>query len=139
MTFIDDHSRFTWVYFLRSKFEVFHTFTGGEYLSIEFQAFLASKGIIHQRSCHATPQQNGVVKCKNHHLLDVVRTLLLESSIPFMFWVEALKTTTHLINRLPSQVLHIESPYFLLFAKQSSYANLRFFGCVCLVHLPPHE
>ncbi|RVW35199.1 Retrovirus-related Pol polyprotein from transposon RE2 [Vitis vinifera] len=67
VTFIDDHSRFTWVYFLRSKSEVFRTFTeflayvdnqfstsiktlctdsGGEYLSTEFQAFLASKGII---------------------------------------------------------------------------------------------
>ncbi|RVW79104.1 Retrovirus-related Pol polyprotein from transposon RE1 [Vitis vinifera] len=64
VTFIDDHSRFTWVYFLRSKSEVFRTFTeflayvdnqfstsiktlrtdsGGEYLSTEFQAFLASK------------------------------------------------------------------------------------------------
>ena len=27
VTFSDDHSRFTWVYFLRSKYEVFHTFT----------------------------------------------------------------------------------------------------------------
>ncbi|RVX11444.1 Retrovirus-related Pol polyprotein from transposon RE1 [Vitis vinifera] len=92
VTFIDDHSRFTWVYFLRSKSEVFHTFTkflayvdnqfstsiktlrinfGGEYLSTEFQVFLASKGIIHQRSCSSTPQQNGVAERKNRHLLDV--------------------------------------------------------------------
>ncbi|RVX06418.1 Retrovirus-related Pol polyprotein from transposon RE1 [Vitis vinifera] len=92
VTFIDDHSRFTWVYFLRSKSEVFRTFTeflayvdnqfstsiktlrtdsGCEYLSTEFQAFLASKGIIHQRSCPSTPQQNGVAERKNRHLLDV--------------------------------------------------------------------
>ena len=158
MTFIDDHSRFTWVYFLRSKSEVFCTFTeflvyvdnqfsiktlctdfDGEYLSTELQAFLVSKGIIHQRSCPSTPQQNGVAERKNRHLLDVVRTLLLESSVPSMFWVEALKTATHLINRLPSQVLHMESPYFRLFAKQPSYDHLRIFGCVCFVHLPPHE
>ena len=160
VTFIDDHSRFTWVYFLRSKSEVFRTFTeflayvdnqfstsiktlrtdsGGEYLSTEFQAFLASKGIIHQRSCPSTPQQNGVAERKNRHLLDVVRTLLLESSAPSMFWVEALKTATHLINCLPSQVLHMESPYFCLFAKQPSYDHLRIFGCVCFVHLLPHE
>jgi transposase InsO family protein len=160
VTFIDDHSRFTWVYFLRSKSEVFHTFTeffayvanqfsayiktlrtdsGGEYLSTEFQAFLTSKGILHQRSCPSTPQQNGVAVRKNRHLLDVVRTLLLESSVPSMFWVEAMKTATHLINRLPSQVLHMESPYFCLFAKQPSYDNLLTFGCVCFVHLPPHE
>nr|CAN63642.1 hypothetical protein VITISV_038695 [Vitis vinifera] len=124
VTFIDDHSRFTWVYFLRSKSEVF--------------PFLASKGIIHQRSCPST-QQNGVTECKNRHLLDVVRTLLLESSVPSMFWVKALKTATHLINRLPSQVLHMGSPYFHLFAKQPSYDHLRIFGCVCFVHLPPHE
>nr|CAN66507.1 hypothetical protein VITISV_034008 [Vitis vinifera] len=112
---------------------------GGEYLSNEFQAFLASKGIIHQWSCPSTSQQNGVAEYKNRHLLDVVRTLLLESSVPSMFWVEALKTATHLINRLPSQVLHMESPYFHLFAKQPSYDHLRIFGCVCFVHLPPHE
>ncbi|RVW62046.1 hypothetical protein CK203_064923 [Vitis vinifera] len=44
---------------------------GGEYLSNEFQAFLASKGIIHQCSCPSTSQQNGVAEYKNHHLLDV--------------------------------------------------------------------
>ena len=112
---------------------------GREYLSTEFQAFLASKDIIHQRSCPSIPQQNGVAECKNCHLLDVVRTLLLEFSVPSMFWVEALKTATHLINCLPSQVLHMESPYFSLFAKQPSYDHLRIFGCVCFVHLPPHE
>ena len=69
----------------------------------------------------------------------MIRTLLLESSVPSLFWVEALKIATHLINRLPSQVLHIESPYFRLFAKQPSYDYLCIFGCVCFVHLPPHE
>ena len=113
--------------------------SGGEYLSTEFQAFLSSKGIIHLCSCLATPQQNGIAKSKNRHLLNVVRTLLLESSVPSMLWVEALKAATHLINRLPSQVLDMESPYFCLFSKQPSYANLRAFGCVCFVHLPPHE
>ena len=119
--------------------KILRTDSGGEYLSTEFQAFLVSKGIIHQRSCPTTPQHNGVTERKNGHLLGVVRTLLLESSVPSMFWVETLKTVTHLINRLPSQVLLMESPYFSLFAKQPSYANLRVFSCVCFVHLPPHE
>ena len=106
VTFIDGHRKFTWVYFLRSTSEVFHTFTeflayvenqfstsiktlrtdsSGEYLSTKFQAFLAFKGIIHQRSYPSTPQQNGVAERKNRHILDVVRTLLLESSVPSMF------------------------------------------------------
>ena len=53
-------------------------------------------------------QQNEVDERKNCHLLDAVRTLLLESSVPSMFWVEALRIATHLINHLPSQVLHME-------------------------------
>ena len=106
VTFIDDFSRFTWVYFLRAKGEVFSVFqlflalletqlsasikvlrsdSGGECMSNEFQVFLQRKGIISQRSCPSTPQQNGVAERKNRHLLDVVRTRLLESSVPPCF------------------------------------------------------
>ena len=67
VTFIDYYSRFTWVYFLRAKGEVFSVFQGfvalletqfsasikvlrsdssSEYMSNEFQVFLQSKGII---------------------------------------------------------------------------------------------
>ncbi|RVW87652.1 Retrovirus-related Pol polyprotein from transposon RE1 [Vitis vinifera] len=54
-----------------TSIKTLRTDSGGEYLSTEFQAFLASKGIIHQRSCPSTPQQNGVAERKNRHLLDV--------------------------------------------------------------------
>ena len=70
-------------------------------MSNEFQVFLQSKGIISQRSYPLTPQQNGVAERKNCHLLDVVRTLLLESFVPLHFLCEALSTAVHLINRLP--------------------------------------
>jgi len=160
VTFIDDFSRYTWVYFLRAKSKVLSVFqnfvvhienqfstcikmlrfdSGGEYMSHEFHDFLHQKGIVSQRSCPYTPQQNGVAERKNRHLLDVVRTLLLESFVPAKFWVEALSTAVYLINRLPSQVLNFDSPYHHLYHKHPSYLNLRTFGCVCFVHLPPHE
>jgi len=160
VTFIDDFSRYTWVYFLRAKFEVQFVFqnfvacienhfstcikmlrsdSGGEYMSHEFHDFLHYKGIVSQRSCPYTPQQNGVVERKNQHLLDVVRTLLLESSVPSKFWVEALSTAVYLINRLHSQVLNFDSPYYRLYHQHPSYLNLHTFGCVCFVHLPLHE
>jgi transposase InsO family protein len=160
VTFIDDFSRFTWVYFLRAKAEVFSVFkcflalletkfsarikvlrsdSSGEYMSNEFYAFLQSKGIISQRSSPSTPQQNGVAERKNRHLLDVVRTLLLESSVPPRFWCETLSTSVHLINRLLSPMLNHVSPFFKLFGHSSLYSDLRTFGCVCFLHLPAHE
>ena len=160
VTFIDDYNKYTLIYFLRSKSEVFSVFqkfvayvetqfssrikvlrsdSGGEYMSHEFHDFLQNKGIVSQRSCPYTPQQNGVVERKNRHLLDVVRTLLLESFVPSSFWVEALSTTVYLINRLPSRVLDFASPYYRLYHHHPNYLDMHTFGCVCFVHLPSHE
>lgn len=160
VTFIDDYSRFTWLYLLHSKDELFSVFkifhshvktqfssnikifrsdNGGEYMSHAFQEFLQTNGITSQRSCPATPQQNGVAERKNRHLLDVVRTLLLESCVPSRFWCEALSTAVHLINRLPSPSLNHVSPFTRLFGRKPKYSDLRIFGCVCYVHLPPQE
>ena len=55
--------------------------SGGEYMFGEFHAFLQQKGIVAQHSCPYTPQQHGVAERKNRHLLDVVRTLSLQSSV----------------------------------------------------------
>ena len=76
VTSIDDYSRFTWIYFLHSKDQVFSMFktflayianqfhtsikilltnSGGEYISAEFQTYLQQQGIISQRSCPYTP------------------------------------------------------------------------------------
>ncbi|RVW88110.1 Retrovirus-related Pol polyprotein from transposon RE1 [Vitis vinifera] len=54
-----------------ASIKVLRSDSGGEYMSNEFQDFLQSKGIISQRSCPSTPQQNGVAERKNCHLLDV--------------------------------------------------------------------
>ena len=113
--------------------------TLGEYMSKQFQVFLQDKGIISQRTCPYTPQQNGVAERKNRHLLDMVRCLLLVSSVPPRFWPEALTTATHIINRLPSPKLQNTSPHFRLFKTEPKYTNFHTFGCVCFVHLPTHE
>jgi hypothetical protein len=86
-----------------------------------------------------TPQQNGRAQRNNRHLLDVVRTLLLESYISSKFWVEALSTVVYLINRLPFQVLNFDSLYHRLYHPHPSYLNLHTFGFVCFIRLPPHE
>jgi glycosyltransferase involved in cell wall biosynthesis len=148
------------MYFFRSKSEVFSIFksffvyietqfsigikvlrsdSGGEYMSHEFHNFLQQKGIVSHRSCPYTPQQNGVAERTNRHLLDITRTLLLKSSLPSKFWIEALSTAIYLINRLPSQVLNFDSLCYRLHHKSPSYHDLHTFGYVCFVHLPSHK
>ena len=107
--------------------------SGGEYMSHTFQSFLQSNGIISQRSCSYTPQQNGVAERKNRHLLDMVRTLLIETFVPPKFWVEALITATYLINRLPSQVLGLESSIFSA-SSLPSYIHQSSHIWVCALH-----
>ena len=81
LTFIDDYTRKTWVYFLNQKSEVFKKFRhfkmlvekqsghyikvlrtdrGGEYISKEFLCFCKENGIQKQFTTRYTPQQNGV-------------------------------------------------------------------------------
>jgi transposase InsO family protein len=97
LTFIHDHSRKTWIYFLKAKSEVFKRFqefkvlvenqrgkgikvlrsdTGGEYASREFVDFCTCAGIIRQMSVPYNPQQNGVAERKNKEITGATRSML---------------------------------------------------------------
>ncbi|KAA0039571.1 Copia protein [Cucumis melo var. makuwa] len=82
----------------------------------------ASKRIAHQNSCAYTPQQNGVAKRKNRHLLKVTRCLMLSTSLPSYLWGNVILTAAHLINRLPSRILHLQTPLECL---KESYPSTR--------------
>ena len=71
--------------------------------------------IIHQTSCPYTPQQNGVAKRKNMHLIEIARTLLIESHVPLHFWGDAVLSTCYLINRMPSSPIKNQIPHSILF------------------------
>lgn len=98
-------------------------------MSHQFQNLLQKHGILSQRSCPYTSQQNGIAKRKNIHLLDTICSLLLESSLPSKFRQEALAAAVHLIKRLPSTRLSNQTLYFLLFHIHPTYTHLRIFGC----------
>ncbi|KAI3412713.1 uncharacterized protein J3R85_017059 [Psidium guajava] len=160
VSFIDDYSRYTWVYLMRQRsdfFSIYQSFTtmvstqfnrkikvfrsdsGGEYLSGVFRSLLASDGTLPQLSCSGVPAQNGVAERKHRHILDTTRALLLATSVPTEFWAEALLTAVHLINRLPSFVLNQDTPFYRLHSRSPTYTHVRVFGCTCFVILPPHE
>lgn len=83
VTFIDDFSRMINVFLIRNKSQVYDCFVeyknlvenqlgkkiktiridnGGEYINHKFQLICKKNGIIHQKSCPYTPQQNGLAE-----------------------------------------------------------------------------
>jgi len=96
LTIVDDFSRFVWTILLKTKAEVSHhvkqfiimienqynivpktvrSDNGPEFLIPDYYA---SKGILHQKSCVETPQQNGRVERKHQHSLNVAHALLFQ-------------------------------------------------------------
>ncbi|KAB1212300.1 Retrovirus-related Pol polyprotein from transposon TNT 1-94 [Morella rubra] len=157
LSIVDAFSRYTWLFPLQCKSDVYNTFVnftktvewffslqissvqfdwGGEFRSLHH--FLLSQGISHRRSCPHIHQQNSVIERKHKHIVESGLTLLAHASLPKRFWIDAFKTAVYLINRLPSPVITNQFPYFLLFHKQPDYTSLRVFGSACYPHLRPY-
>jgi hypothetical protein len=158
--FIDDFSRFTWLYPIHNKSDVFRVFVqfkslvenqfsssikqfqcdgGVEYMSNQFKNFLVTHGILHRVSCPHTPQQNGVAEHKHRHIMEMGLSLLAQSHLSSLFWVDAFVTSVFIINRLPSSILGNVSPFFKLYNKGPDYSLLRSFGCSCFPLLRPYS
>ena len=157
VTFIDDYSRCTRLLLMKNRAELYSIFkkfyaeiltqfnisihvlrsdNAREYFSTPFISFMSQHGILHQSSCAYTPQQNGITKRKNRHLIETTRTLLLHYNVPFRFWGDVVLSACYLINRMPSSVLHDQIPHSLLFPDQPLYfLPPRVFGCTCFVHI----
>jgi hypothetical protein len=167
VSFIDDFSKFVWIYTLKHKTEVFERFHefqsiverlfdrkilamqtdwGGEYQRLN--SFFQRIGISHHVSCaHAhqqnrsarAHQQNESAERKHHHIVEVGLTLLAQASMPLKFWDEAFTIAVYLINRTPSKVVGYETPLECLFHTKPNYLSLWVFGCACWPNLHPYN
>jgi len=106
---------------------------GMEFQDTTALQYYANKGIIHQKTCVDTPQQNGIVERKHKHLLEVARALLIQANVPQQFWGGSVLTAAYLINRFPTPLLENRSPFELLYKEKPSYVHLSAFGCLCYV------
>ncbi|RVW84580.1 Retrovirus-related Pol polyprotein from transposon RE1 [Vitis vinifera] len=102
---------------------------------------LVSRGLLGSMSkdnfdCTSSKWSN---RKKLRHILNTVRALLLSAKVPAPFWGEASLHAVHAINRIPSVVIHNQTPYERLFGLPPNYHHLRSFGSACFVLLQPHE
>jgi transposase InsO family protein len=87
---------------------------GSEFKNLQVEEYLEEEGIKHEFSAPYTPQQNGVVERKNKTLIDMARMMLGEYKMPERFWLEAVNTPCHAINRLYLHRLLKKTSYELL-------------------------
>ncbi|WJZ90328.1 hypothetical protein VitviT2T_009480 [Vitis vinifera] len=156
ITFVDDSTKYRYVYLLKSKDEAIEKFVlyktevenqlnkkikvlrsdrGGEYES-PFVDICAQHGIIHETTAPYSPQSNGVAERKNRTLKEMMNAMLISSSLPQNMWGEAILTANYLLNKVPKKKAE-KTPYELWKGRKPSYTYLRMCGCLAKVAVPP--
>jgi hypothetical protein len=86
-----------------------------------------------------TQQQNGIVKRKHRHIVEMGLALLTTASMPLKFWDQAFLAATHLINRTPTKLLAYDIPLHRLLGATPNYSSIRVFWCTCWPNLRPYN
>jgi hypothetical protein len=150
LVIVDDDSRYSWVFFLERKDELFEHFwslalrlnnehpnclkvihrdNGTEFRNASFDEFYLEHGIDQQFFTSCVPQQNGVVERENRTLVEMARIMLDEHRTPRRFWADAISTMCYISNRIfLRSILHL-APFELCFGRKPSISHLRPFGC----------
>jgi len=115
----------------KTKVIMVRTDNGTEFIQSASLGLFGLKGVLHQRYIVKTPQQNGVVERKHRHLLDTARAIRFQAGFPKCFWGECVLAATHIINKLPMENLHWQSPFELLYGHPPDLEDLRTIGCLC--------
>ena len=158
ITFIDDYSRYMYLYLLRSKDEALDAFKvfkaevknqcgkhikimrldrGGEYYGKytengqapgAFVKFLQENGIVAHYTMPGSPNQNGVAERRNRTLMDMVSSMRSNTKLPQYLWTETLKTVVYILNRVLTKVVS-KMPFESFKGWKPSLRHIRFWGC----------
>ncbi|KAA0049626.1 gag/pol protein [Cucumis melo var. makuwa] len=149
ISFIDDYSRYGYLYLMEHKSEALEKFKeykaevenllskkikilrsdrGGEYMDLRFQDYMIEHGIQSQLSAPGTPQQNGVSERRNRTLLDMVHSMMSYAQLPSSFWGYAVETAVHILNNVPSKSVS-KIPFELWRGRKPSLSHFRIWGC----------
>ncbi|KAK2996986.1 hypothetical protein RJ639_025946 [Escallonia herrerae] len=123
----DDASRKTWIYAIRQKSAIYHTFkkwkvlvenetgnkvkclkldNGGEYRDGGFQEYCSNNGIRLIRTVKRTPQENGLAERMNRTIMERARCMRIHADLPLQFWATAVDTAVYLINKSPASAFN---------------------------------
>lgn len=95
-----------------TKIKTMYSDKGGDF--IKLCTYLQNHDISHLTTPPHTHEHNGLSERKHRHLTETARCLMSLTSLPSQFWSHAFLTPTYLINRLPTHVLNMSTPYHVL-------------------------
>ncbi|CAI7782571.1 unnamed protein product [Closterium sp. NIES-53] len=152
---VDDYSRYTTVFPLRSKGKVtavlidwiraarlrlresfgsdfpvlrLHSDRGGEFSSALLGAFCRAQGIRQTFTLPASPQQNGIAERRIGMVMDVARTSMIHAAAPHFLWSFAVQYAAHQLNLQPRVSLPETSPTLLWTGKVGDASAFRVWG-----------
>ncbi|CAI7830046.1 unnamed protein product [Closterium sp. NIES-54] len=152
---VDDYSRYTTVFPLRSKGDVtevlidwiraarlqlrrsfgsdfpvlrLHTDRGGEFSSGLLRAYCCARGIRQTFTLTDSPQQNGIAERRIGMVMDVARTSMMHAAAPHFLWPFAVRYAAHQINLQPRVSMPETSPTLLWTGKVGDASVFRVWG-----------
>ncbi|CAI7893469.1 unnamed protein product [Closterium sp. NIES-54] len=152
---VDDYSRYTTVFFVRSKGDVtevlidwiraarlhlresfgsdfpvlrLHSDRGGEFSSARLGAFCCAQGIRQTFTLPASPQQNGIAERRIGMVMDVARTSMIHAAAPQFLWPFAVQYAAHQLNLQPRVSLPETSPTLRWTGKVGDASAFRVWG-----------
>uniref|UniRef100_A0A0V0GVZ3 Putative ovule protein n=1 Tax=Solanum chacoense TaxID=4108 RepID=A0A0V0GVZ3_SOLCH len=69
----------------------------------------------------------------NKTLLEKARCILLQTKMSKVFWVEAVHTASHIVNRSPASAIDFKTLNEVWSGEPSNYSSLRIFGCPAIM------
>ncbi|CAI7880743.1 unnamed protein product [Closterium sp. NIES-53] len=159
---VDDYTRYTTVFPLRSKGSVrarvrgqgheryfllvvddYSRYTtvfplrskdrGGEFSSDLMSAFCHAEGIRQTFTLPASPQQNGIAERRICMVMDVARTSMIHAAAPHFLWPFAVQYVAHQINLQPRVSLPETTPTLRWTGKVGDASVFRVWGCQAFV------
>lgn len=155
LLFIDDKTRYTFVYFLKKKSEVFSKLVefkslvenltnkkikkfrsdnGKEFVNKAVSQLFKENGIVHQLTIDYCPEQNGVAERANRTLVEKAKCMLEEAGLSTKYWAEAINTAVFLKNRSPTKALNV-TPLEAWSGQKPDLSELKVFGCKAFMHI----
>ncbi|CAI7761404.1 unnamed protein product [Closterium sp. NIES-54] len=152
---VDDYTRYTTVFPLRSKGEVpdvlipwiravrlqlrerfrtdvpilrLHSDRGGEFSSDLLRDFCRGEGILQSFTLPASPQQNGIAERRIGLVMDVARTSMIHAAAPHFLWPFAVRYAAHQFNLWPRVSLPETLPTLCWMEKVGDASVFRVWG-----------